>query len=926
MAGAAKVVVGNAKVDWKSTLVVLQDSLADDRTVQDTLKEAGRVLQASGSQHVPKSCKVALEKAAKSIAETALDPLLAEEAKDFVELLHLDGGHSRKSGSPKRQMNIHEADPDSLQKRWASIAALELDPSPAPVAGTALACVLELDPASVPMAGTAKSPMASTATVCGMELDPTPTAAAGSGNVCGIELDASSRDTAPSAVLKRPSLIRRGRWGYHVHVQTQALLAIGHDTLMGLTAAQRKLIAEIIPASSGRTRSATKASQILSGLFGLRTPTIQNAVLQFKKHQGKARKRPRVYSKAPTQPDCKPPRSTGKSVDPRVAGTAIADLGIVDAPVADTALADTAMVTVGAARGQVPTGFFNAVRACLFCSVHGHPKIHYPEVINLMSLANADIGHSHHHRHFVSLCENAAHHLLSACIHHDINAIMPSVGVPRDLELIVDSGTIGRYFSRSSESLLLVGVIHSIPCPPYSKAVMLDCINEGHDARAPAMAQYIKQAFAHVDPSSQTDFEQFFANRIAISCGDGALVAGGEERTQKKLGLNLLAKAGFVSWDAFHLIDKAGSHALKSSPAAGSFLNLLKSIEKLLGLGQGRHLDRAMAAWLEQPYLVCRSSASIKKFAYIGGVPERFLEKFGNYYRCIIVRMRRAFDGRGSQTFTDLKEMASKMVCLQQLIFATCLSVGSHRLTDPISKEVQDHASLPWTRWQQLNSTQQGLHRFQQALGWLRRNLRVLLLLTTYLPPQSLRRYWMALVCSPTGRLLHGKRFNVAAVTFGTLFTQRFQGCQMIGLIPYIPVGQNLAHPACQCGTRPQFIPGSRHHYRGGGDIKHGSTVRFQVHEEADEPDEQADEPVAATAGAEKKKKITRIRRKIKAPWWVSRTLYLKSSLQASGKVRDPVTEHPRWQKFSNTWRGICRRRCKVAVVNNIPQTEINKL
>ena len=160
-----------------------------------------------------------------------------------------------------------------------------------------------------------------------------------------------------------------------------------------------------------------------------------------------------------------------------------------------------------------------------------------------------------------------------------------------------------------------------------------------------------------------------------------------------------------------------------------------------------------------------------------------------------------------------------------------------------------------------------------------------------------------------------------------------FHGCQMIGLIPYIPVGQNLAHPACQCGTRPQFIPGSRCHYRGGGDIKHGSTVRFVIHEEADEPDEQADEPdeqadepVAAKACTKKKKKVTRIRRKIKAPWWVSRTTYPKSILQASGEVRDPVTEHPRWRKISNIGRGICRRRCKVAVVNNMPHTEINKL
>ena len=104
-----------------------------------------------------------------------------------------------------------------------------------------------------------------------------------------------------------------------------------------------------------------------------------------------------------------------------------------------------------------------------------------------------------------------------------MNFIIPSVGVPRDLELILDSGTIGKYFSRASETFLLVGVIFSVPVWPYSISIMLEAINEGHDSRAAALLEYIKQAFARVDKNTQIDFAKWLSNRVAIACGDGKL-------------------------------------------------------------------------------------------------------------------------------------------------------------------------------------------------------------------------------------------------------------------------------------------------------------------------------------------------------------------------------------------------------------------
>ena len=136
-----------------------------------------------------------------------------------------------------------------------------------------------------------------------------------------------------------------------------------------------------------------------------------------------------------------------------------------------------------------------------------------------------------------------------------------------------------------------MGVIFPIPFPLYSRAVLLEAINEGHDARGEALVNYIMEAFARVDPSTRANFRKWLQQRVAIACGDGAMAQGGEDRNQRSLCLNLLA-VDWASWDVFHLIDKAGSQALKNSSTAAAFFILLKTIEKLFGRVAGTAFPR----------------------------------------------------------------------------------------------------------------------------------------------------------------------------------------------------------------------------------------------------------------------------------------------------------------------------------------------
>ena len=124
--------------------------------------------------------------------------------------------------------------------------------------------------------------------------------------------------------------------------------------------------------------------------------------------------------------------------------------------------------------------------------------------------------------------------------------------------------------------------------------------------------------------------------RLAVTCGDGALVAGGPNSGHPSTGgldkvWTELGRRTWSVWDWFHLLDNAGSRALKIETAA-HFNTLCKDLERAFGLGQGRHVDRCVAQFVGVRFLACKSPCGTRKVVYLCGVPERFLEKFKTFY------------------------------------------------------------------------------------------------------------------------------------------------------------------------------------------------------------------------------------------------------------------------------------------------------
>ncbi len=678
--------------------------------------------------------------------------------------------------------------------------------------------------------------------------------------------------------------VSRGR---RIELQSQALLVNGHRQLFALGFSKRsQLRSWLTPV--GSLKSTTVASQILSGLLRLSARTIE-AIVQQHRAQGKLGIRPRVHGMRARLRRKVSPASPGvvaantHSEKPAEGSTTATEVVVA------TTATEVVVATTATDMPHVPPGFLNLVRASRFLSSHGMAKNMFPGLLNLIVMAKGDVGTSNHSPPFVTKCEHAADHLLCSTALQALMAPLPGTGLPPDVELIADAGTVGKYYSRCRDTVLLVGMAFSISTPPYTVVLLIGCINEEGDARGPAVRDKLAKAFARLGP---LEFARWVHTRIAVSCGDGALVSGGPSAKHPSTHAMDDLWVGVPNralWDLFHRIDAAGSKALKQNQLATALFSVLKRLEQLFGLGQGRHVDRCVAAFLGVPYRVCKSPAGNRKAGYLCGVPQRFVEKYQNYYYNIIVRMSHALDGRGTHTFKELRGLGEALTNQPMCVFTVGLVAGLANNLAAITLQSQDAGDLPWVRWRALQRSHRNMVADAAAIGWLRVQVRVLALVLTYTSASDIKRFWTAMCFSTHGRRLFAAGCHLGAHVYKMLLTGVFQQCQLLLAVPPLPQGTRLAHPACQCGTRPQPRPGSIVFAHGGGLVIDESFVG------------------AATARAWPER--------VKAPWWVSRSRYSATSLVESGRTQDPWSQLPRWQTFPADAGLLLQRACRGSLV-----------
>ncbi len=710
--------------------------------------------------------------------------------------------------------------------------------------------------------------------------------------------------------------VGRGRGGRHLGEQTQVLLANGHKRLSQLSLFQRQKLLSWLPDHVGAVKSTSTASRILSAILRISARTIEATVQHLRENGNAPCIRP-VLRRSETKL-VEPPRQVSEEVSeeaqevPTPPGADVAEAAAQQsaAPVAiayEGRCGDrVAQATPPGDRvpeatlqgSSVSIGFRNLLRVCVFMSSHGVPKDLLPGLCNLVIESKGDVGMAHHNRRFIGVVEDVCDDLVSDATKALCYRPLPATGVPADCELICDGGTVGSFSSRAGDTVLLVGVIISVPEAPYSQAVLVDIVNEGADARQAATMHKLDKSFRE---ALGQPLQQWIKERCAVTCGDGAYVPGGEAARHASTGVFRALWHGMAPrdmWDLFHRVDKAGTRALHRSPLAKELFHLLKRLRDVFGLGQGRFIDKAVTAFLGLDYKVPRTPAGHRKLGYLCGVPERFLEKFESLYYAMMVRMSHSLDQRGSHSFRELKSWGEQLSNISLLTFSHGLAVVMKNHIAQLVLSSQSVRDLPWMRWRRLNAAPRHLRTHAAVLQRWRQWLRVLVLIAPFLLPKDLRCWWAALCFSASGRqvLAEGSQWHLGAFLFSALWTGDFRKCALLAAVPAPPAGTHLVHPTCQCGVRPQPAPGSGISRRGGGLLRDTSTVTLRR---------------VARQGPQQG--IARQGPQVSAPWWVSRTLYRAAELRDSARLRDPFLEPPRWQSFTSVDRGLVRqRRCRV--------------
>ena len=219
-----------------------------------------------------------------------------------------------------------------------------------------------------------------------------------------------------------------------------------------------------------------------------------------------------------------------------------------------------------------------------------------------------------------ALCDTAEHAAaacsVAATLAH-VQRPLPGTCRPPDVEVIADSGSIGQYFSRVRDTIFFLGIVYFIAELPYSRAGLLACINAGADERGPAIVAKSGKALDALGVC-QWSWKTWWNTFVAVGSADGALVRGGPAaKHQSTAAMNKIwaaaseglrgdARAERATWDSFHLFDKVGSAALKEHETGNTLFDLLKRLEWLLGMGQGRIVGKSCAENLGLRWLVCK--------------------------------------------------------------------------------------------------------------------------------------------------------------------------------------------------------------------------------------------------------------------------------------------------------------------------------
>ena len=237
------------------------------------------------------------------------------------------------------------------------------------------------------------------------------------------------------------------------------------------------------------------------------------------------------------------------------------------------------------------------------------------------------------------------------------------------------------------------------------------------------------------------------------------------------------------------------------------FCDVLKKLEHMSAMGQGKELRSSLAEYLEKRDLRVMAICGHRKTGYISGVAGRWLENFRLDYDSYNLRMRRALEGRGSHSFQHYKARGEAFAAPSLVVFVLAICGGFETIVQPANLRSQDAADLPMERWSAWSNTAKDLRAVAAQIRGVRAFLRRMFLIAPYLAdePAPFRRYWFCFALSPNCKLLHARgRWCLPMHLFPIFFEGKFQECELPLRVRPSTGTTKLYHPACQCVAHAQ--------------------------------------------------------------------------------------------------------------------------
>ncbi|CAE7316262.1 YIR007W [Symbiodinium sp. CCMP2592] len=473
----------------------------------------------------------------------------------------------------------------------------------------------------------------------------------------------------------------------------------------------------------------------------------------------------------------------------------------------------------------------NLVARALFCIHEGETGLEFErDMASLMRIVGPDIfGDQHHSRQFYNQVIFLGARVLETLDGYSIeNDLVPGLGIPSDIGLMIDPVSLGHGAMARHDTVLVMclalvaktGRIYT----PFVAAPTLPL--EGHSGEG-IKALALSGLSRH--PCGLSLFS--LRRRLACVAGDGALCGGGREaRHSSSQACEKIFNAVHevqghaqasttASWDRFHRIDNAVWRSVMACPATEEVFDLAAAVDSLFGVNEGKTMLRGIGDLLREKPKTTRRAGGTRKVGYLAGVPGNLLSNLKFY----ILGLHGRMDMASKAWRVSLPLAVGCVLSASRLVFfLTIFTSVFENCVRPLALQSQQ-ALEPWAIRKAELEVLQKVGSLSAAVDFTARFLSVMVLLRQHLTKQEAGRMVVAWSCKKdcVPLVFSWRRLPGLLLTSPPVI----DGCQLQQQEVELPAGTMCLGPHCQCfGEASQMR--SRHELPGDRLVKRSFEMR----------------------------------------------------------------------------------------------------